>query len=66
MSTVKDLENAVTQLEPDQYVVFRKWFEEYESDLWDKQIEADARSGKFDEFAQEAVAEFEACKSSKL
>ena len=66
MSTVKDLENAVTQLEPDQYVVFRKWFEEYESDLWDKQIEADARSGKLDEFAQEAVAEFEAGKSSKL
>ena len=66
MSTVKDLENAVIQLTPEQYVAFRKWFEEYESNLWDSQIEADARAGKLDKFAQEAVAEFEAGKSSKL
>ena len=66
MSTVRDLENAVIQLEPEQYAAFRKWFEEYESDLWDSQIEADALSGKLDTLAQEAEAEFEAGKSSRL
>lgn len=66
MSTVKDIENAVTKLAPEQYTAFRKWFEEYESNHWDSQIEADAQAGKLDKFAEEAVAEYDAGKTSKL
>ena len=66
MRTVKELEDAVTKLAPEQYAAFRKWFLEYESDLWDAQIEADAQAGKLDKFAEEAIAEFVAGKTSVL
>ena len=66
MSTVEEIEDAVKHLSSEQFESFRKWFEEYESDLWDSQLEQDARSGNLDKLAQEAVKEYESGKSSKL
>lgn len=66
MSTVEEIESAVQSLTREQYEAFRKWFEEYESNLWDLQIEHDARSGKLDEISQEAVNEYESGNCSKL
>lgn len=34
MSTVEEIEDAVKHISPKQYESFRKWFQEYESDLW--------------------------------
>ena len=66
MSTVEEIEDAAKHLSSEQFENFRKWFEEYESNLWDSQIEQDARSGKLDKFAQKAVEEYESGNSSKL
>ena len=52
MSTVKDIESAVTQLSRNDLTAFRAWFAEFDSAIWDRQIEADADSGRLDAFHQ--------------
>lgn len=66
MSTVDEIESAIKHLTAEQYKMFRKWFEEYESNLWDSQIEQDIRDGKLDKIAQEAIEEYESGNCSKL
>ena len=66
MSTVIELENAIRHLTSEQYKVFREWFEEYEAAQWDSQIENDARDGKLDHLAQEAVEELRSGNCSRL
>jgi hypothetical protein len=44
--TITELEQAVTQLSEEDFARFREWFEEYEAQLLDEQIERDAMSGK--------------------
>ena len=47
MSTLEQLEAEVTKLPEDEFAKFRDWFEEYASDMWDRQIERDAKFGEF-------------------
>ena len=58
--SVQELEIAVTQLPSPELAQFSKWFEEYQADLWDKQIEQDALSGRLDALAEQANGEFKA------
>lgn len=39
---------------------FRRWFREFDADAWDRQIEEDAKNGKLDFLAEEALAEYQA------
>jgi hypothetical protein len=59
-------EKAVTQLSGDELAQFRQWFAEYDGDRWDAQIEADAETGKLDELAREALAEYEAGRTPEI
>jgi hypothetical protein len=38
----------------------RRWFAEFDAAAWDRQLEHDAASGKLDQLAAEAVADFRA------
>ena len=58
MSTVEDLEKAVAKLSPDELARFRAWFETFDADRFDRKIERDAKAGKLDQLADEALAEF--------
>ena len=58
--TVEDIEKAITQLPQDQLREFRSWYEKYDSDAWDEQIERDAAEGKLDALAETAIADHEA------
>ena len=64
--SVDELEKAVAQLPRDQLARFRAWFEVFDADKWDKQIEADIKAGKWDKFADEALAEHKAGLSKEL
>lgn len=64
--TVKDIEKAITQLPEDQLRQFRAWFEEFDADAWNQQIEGDAASGKLDAIANTAIADHKAGNSKKL
>ena len=48
MSTVQEIESAITQLKPGDIHAVADWLLEYRETLWDKKIAADARAGKLD------------------
>ena len=58
--SVQELEAAVIQLPTPELARFAAWFEEYQADLWDQQIERDVLAGRFDALAEEANREFDA------
>ncbi len=66
MNTVREIELAVSKLSSEQFVSLRKWLDEFEAKMWDKQCEADAMSGKLDELADQAISDFRAGKCVEL
>jgi hypothetical protein len=55
MSTVEEIESAVSQLAPSDYEKFRHWLADYHNRVWDKQMEQDAEAGHLDSLGQEAL-----------
>jgi hypothetical protein len=64
--TIQELEQAVSELSPKELARFRQWFEEFDAELWDEQFENDAKSGKLDNLASKAIADFRAGKAKEL
>ncbi len=57
MTTVHEIEKAVSELPSNELEQFRKWFDEFDAKVWDKQFENDVRSGKLDQIAENAIDE---------
>lgn len=66
MGKVEKIEQDIEMLSKSELKAFRRWFQEYDAQAWDQQIEADAKSGKLDKLADEAVGEFRSGKASEL
>ncbi|MEE9530347.1 MAG: hypothetical protein V3W52_05090 [Syntrophobacteria bacterium] len=66
MTKIEKLEREVQELSRAELAAFRDWFREYDSDEWDRQIEEDIRAGKLDALAEEAIAEYNAGRTSEL
>ena len=66
MSRVEDIEKAVSSLAPDEFARFCAWFEEFEAARFDQRIEADAKAGKLDGLAEQAVADFHQGRTREL
>ena len=66
MSTVLEIEQAISHLPPKELAHFREWFEEFDAMNWDKQFEEDAKSGKLDKLAHQAITDFRAGKYKEL
>jgi hypothetical protein len=66
MSKVENIEQEVKALTPTELAAFRRWFLEFDSQVWDRQIEEDIRKGKLDKLAEEALAAHRAGKSKEL
>lgn len=64
--TITELEQAVTQLSEQELSRFRAWFDEYYAQIWDKQIEQDAKSGRLDKVIAEVNGEYDAGLSKPL
>jgi hypothetical protein len=60
MTTLEEIETAITRLPPDELAKLRYWFEEFASQQWDTRIERDAKAGKLDNLAAEALADHKA------
>jgi hypothetical protein len=58
MTTVEDIEQAVSKLAAEDLARFRAWFEEFDAARFDRKIELDAQSGKLDRLAEQAIADF--------
>lgn len=55
--SLKEIEQDVARLSPEQLAKFRDWFQAFDEDAWDRQIESDINSGKLDRLAEGALAE---------
>jgi hypothetical protein len=66
MAKVEELANEVQQLSRDELAAFRDWFRKYDSDEWDREIEADILAGRLDSLANEAIAEHKAGRTKEL
>jgi hypothetical protein len=64
--TVEDLEKAVALLPPDQLAQLRVWFDEFVSARFDQQITHDARSGKLDRSAEQAIEDLRKGRAREL
>jgi hypothetical protein len=58
MSTVAEIEEAIKKLPPEKIWQVGDWFDEYREQLWDRQIEADAKAGKLDKLMEEAKQDY--------
>ena len=65
MTTVREIEDALTRLPEQELEKFRAWFAAFDADSWDRQFEQDARRGALDALADEALDDLKAgrCKS---
>jgi len=65
-NSVEAIEEAIVQLSPEKLEKLRSWFEKFDENAWDKQIERDTVNGKLDALAQAAIAEHSVGRSKKL
>lgn len=54
MTTVAEITGAVKRLPKRELARFRKWFADYDAQIWDRQLEADVTAGRLDAFVREA------------
>ncbi len=66
MSTLEDIERALTELPPDQLAQFRAWFEAFDAAGFDERIDWDAKGGRLDRLAEQALADFRAGRAREL
>lgn len=66
MTKLETIEKQIASLDPQDIKRLAEWFEEYKSDLWDQQIEADIKAGVFDDLAAQVLADHKAGKTKPL
>jgi succinate dehydrogenase flavin-adding protein (antitoxin of CptAB toxin-antitoxin module) len=66
MSKVENLEKQIQQLSPEELTEFRRWFAEFDAQLWDRRFESDVKAGKLDALAEKALRAHAAGRSTKL
>lgn len=66
MGKIEQIAKSVEALEGKEFEAFVEWFENLRAERWDRQIEADAKAGKLDKLAEEALADLAAGRTSPL
>ena len=64
--SIDEIEQAVSQLPPDQLAKFRAWFDAFDAARFDQKIEREAKAGKLDRLAEQALAEFRQGRTREL
>ena len=66
MTQLKEIEEAISNLQQKELTEFRTWFEEFDAVVWDKQFEKDVKSGKLDKLAEKAIDDYKKGKCKEL
>ena len=64
--SVEELEKAITKLSSKERARLLRLLEEMDADEWDRQIEEDAKNGKLDTLAKQALDDVKAGRFRKL
>ena len=62
MGVIDKLELLIKSLSPEELAQFREWFAEFDAQVWDRQIEADAAGRKLDRLIEGSMADHRAQK----
>ena len=62
---IEELEQHIKQLSPEQLRQFRTWYEEFDSEAWDEQIEHDTEKGRLDDLAIQAIKDLQAAQCKR-
>jgi hypothetical protein len=66
MGKLEKIESEIQDLDRTELAALRKWFRDFDAEAWDREMEADAVSGKLDKLADAALAAYRAGKTSSL
>jgi hypothetical protein len=66
MTKLEKIEQDITSLAPADVRKLADWLNAYREELWDRQIEEDAKSGKLDKFLEQARREIKEGKVTPL
>ncbi|MBZ9853319.1 hypothetical protein LB566_05880 [Mesorhizobium sp. CA13] len=66
MSKLDQIEKSITELSPEELKAFAAWFKALQADMWDRQIEADAKAGRLGKLAEQALADHRAGRTRPL
>jgi len=57
MTKLEQIEKSVAELSPEELKAFAAWFQALRANQWDKQLEADAKAGRLDRLAEQALTD---------
>ena len=60
MTKLEKIEQDIASLSTSDVAKLAEWFAEFQAELWDRQIESDANSGKLEKLAEQALSDHEA------
>ena len=60
MTKLEKIEQDIETLSQADVGKLADWLEEYKADLWDRQIDTDAKAGKLDKLAEQALSDHRA------
>jgi hypothetical protein len=66
MSEVEKIEQSIQKLSQEDFLKLRTWFIDFESRVWDRQIESDLKAGKLDGIISESLSEYNSGKAKEL
>ena len=66
MTKLEKIEQDIASLSASEVAKLAEWFAEFHAELWDRQIEDDAKAGKLDDLVAKAKAEIAAGKVRPL
>ena len=66
MTTLKEIEEAISRLPGEKLVELRRWFDRLDSAEWDRQFEQDVKEGKLDTLGNRALKAFEKGRCTEL
>ena len=64
MDKLKNIEQQIQALSPEELAQLRAWFLEFDWTAWDRQLERDVQAGKLDTLAEQALRDHAAGKST--
>lgn len=66
MTTIDEIKDAIAHLSEAELRELRAWYEQFDAEAWDAQIEADIAAGRLDELAEAAIKAFRAGQTTEL
>ena len=55
MTKIERIEKQIRDLTVEELASFRKWFTEFDAEIWDQQLESDVKAGRLEKLSEKAL-----------